>query len=904
MPTTGPLYTIILAGGKGSRMRSRERHKVCFEVGGVPAIVRAIEAYNLLGVAQNIVVVGEMAGQVLETVGRRFDNVVFAYQAEARGTGDAARCGLRALSGVEDRARILVVAGDKIIEGATLGRLLEHANQTSADLTLLVSPAATASEGAGRILFRPDGSPLGIVEAADVRLRACRDELRHALTSESDEDAARAAAAEIVARHLGPDATWRAVLGQPKAGDQEPAGPRREEWLVRLRDLPHDFHLAPETPRILATDAARSRFVNESVYLVRKGALRYGLDRMTTDNAQGEEYLTDAIGAVLSAADGRAPRYRASVLVVERAGEIMSFNNPEELLAIEERLRGQRERTLEALGDRLGESRYRSVDAWLALLPEPPAPAPSAEEVLRTYYGDDPALIAERRRHYRRVMLRFRDAFGGARRAVIVRSPGRINILGRHIDWQGGHCNLMAVDQEAILVASPRHDDRIEIRNVRPEAFPDVSISLARVVSQLDWDDWMSCVNGQELQRRLRRAAGEWGLYIEAALLRLQMEFRHQRLAGMDLCVDSNIPMAAGMSSSSALVVATAEAATALNGLDLAPRQFVNFCGEGEWFVGTRGGSADHAAMKFGSKGMVSHVKFHEFELVERVRFPATHRMVVCNSFVQAKKAAGARAAFNARVASYLLGVALVRKAFPPLAPLVRFVRDIEPERLGVPVARIYEVLRELPESISSEEARTLFGDDPETWARLKPHLSGTDSQGEYPVRGVMLYGIGECARACEAVECLRRSDMAAFGRLMNTSHEGERRFRVADDLSAEPCSSDISDAYLAGRIADLESDDPARVERAGLANQPGAYQCSTREVDALVDIAIRTPGVLGAQIAGAGLGGCAMVLAEEAAVVELERRLNALFYAKQGLPSGVYVCTPAAGSRVVAIES
>ena len=79
MATTDPLYTIILAGGKGSRMRSRDRHKVCFEVAGVPAIVRAIDVYNLLGVVQNVVVVGEMAGQVVETVGRRFGNVIFAY---------------------------------------------------------------------------------------------------------------------------------------------------------------------------------------------------------------------------------------------------------------------------------------------------------------------------------------------------------------------------------------------------------------------------------------------------------------------------------------------------------------------------------------------------------------------------------------------------------------------------------------------------------------------------------------------------------------------------------------------------------------------------------------------------------------------------------------------------------
>src|SRR5205823_299941 len=142
-------------------------------------------------------------------------------------------------------------------------------------------------------------------------------------------------------------------------------------------------------------------------------------------------------------------------------------------------------------------------------------------------------------------------------------------------------------------------------------------------------------------------------------------------LSGMDVVISSNIPVAAGMSSSSALVVATGEAAAALNNLDLMPRQFVNFCGEGEWFVGTRGGSADHAAMKFGSKGMVIHVKFHDFELLERVAFPASHRLVVCNSFVQAKKAAGARTVFNARVASYQLGLELVRLHFPQYAPFV-----------------------------------------------------------------------------------------------------------------------------------------------------------------------------------------------------------------------------------------
>src|SRR5262245_18039508 len=80
--------------------------------------------------------------------------------------------------------------------------------------------------------------------------------------------------------------------------------------------------------------------------------------------------------------------------------------------------------------------------------------------------------------------------------------------------------------------------------------------------------------------------------------------------------------------------------------------------------------------------------------------------------------------------------------------------------------------------------------------------------------------------------------------------------------------------------------------------------RCSTREIDTLVDIACQCPGVLGAQIAGAGLGSRAMVLTEAGAVAALKQRLDEHFYQPKGLPSGVYPCTPATGSCVVAVES
>jgi N-acetylgalactosamine kinase len=712
-----------------------------------------------------------------------------------------------------------------------------------------------------------------------------------------------------IVEHLPKAADVESILDgrtiPPIAWDRAAGRVDREVVLDLLTDLPRDFEISGGATRIAPAQALASLLRNESTYFVRKGALAFGLQHMSADNAQGEQYLTDAIGAILTARSDDGLRFRAGYVATQHPHDVMSYNNPEELLRISDYFQGRRQQTLSELQLQLGEATFRSVRAWLELFPAEGGPLPQVAAALADQYGSDPDLLAERHQAYRETLWRFLQEFGD-RPAIIVRSPGRINIMGRHIDYQGGCCNLMAVNQEVLMVVSPRDDDRIEVRNVRPDLFPAASISLGRLVSQLNWDDWLSCVNCAELERHLRASAGRWTIYIEAAMLRMQMAFRDRLLQGMDLVASGNIPVAAGMSSSSALVVSTAEAAAALHGLEVTPSQFVNFCGEGEWFVGTRGGSADHAAMKYGAKGTINHVKFHEFELLEQIQFPASHRMVVCNSFMQAKKAAGAKAAFNSRVASYALGVELVRLRFPQYAPLIRYVRDIEPEVLRVPAEKIYEILLSLPESMTAEQVRRMFRGQA-GWQQLAGHFERAAGDASYPVRGVMWFGIAECARARHAADCLRQQDMAELGRLMRISHDGERCFHVDDALQAEPYEADISDDRLHALMDDAISWELPRRERAELHRQPGAYRCSIREIDALVDIACRTPGILGAQIAGAGLGGCAMVLATATAVPDLTRRLEQLFYKPLGLEPGVNVCTPSAGSsllRIVARET
>ena len=118
-----------------------------------------------------------MAGQVIETVGRAFPNVLFAYQAEASGTADAARAGLRALRGSTPTPALLLAAGDRIIDPNILERLFDQFSSQGLDLALVASPGPLESDR-GRLVESADGELLAIVEDADIRQRQVFRDLR------------------------------------------------------------------------------------------------------------------------------------------------------------------------------------------------------------------------------------------------------------------------------------------------------------------------------------------------------------------------------------------------------------------------------------------------------------------------------------------------------------------------------------------------------------------------------------------------------------------------------------------------------------------------------------------------------------------------------------------------------
>jgi N-acetylgalactosamine kinase len=118
---------------------------------------------------------------------------------------------------------------------------------------------------------------------------------------------------------------------------------------------------------------------------------------------------------------------------------------------------------------------------------------------------------------------------------------------------------------------------------------------------------------------------------------------------------------------------------------------------------------------------------------------------------------------------------------------------------------------------------------------------------------------------------------------LMNISHDGDRVSRETSRQTWRRVSSDSADGPLAAW---------ARQEGRGadIAELSGDYGCSLPELDRIVDIARRQPGVEGAQLAGAGLGGCIMVLVQKTRTAELLKTLG-----EQGIRAEVF--RPIAGA-------
>ena len=222
--------------------------------------------------------------------------------------------------------------------------------------------------------------------------------------------------------------------------------------------------------------------------------------------------------------------------------------------------------------------------------------------------------------------------------------PGRIEVFGKHTDYAGGRSLLCCVGRGFHVVARPRSD---------------------RVVRLAD------AVLGAEASQTLSEEQeiggdGSWTAYPAAVLQRIARDFPGN-LRGADIAFASDLPRSAGLSSSSALIVAVFTALARVNVLEEHAAYRANIRGaedlagylgavenglsfgslDGGRGVGTFGGSEDHTAILCCRAGHVSQYSFLPVRREKEVAVPHDWTFVVGASGVAAEKAGGARELYN-----------------------------------------------------------------------------------------------------------------------------------------------------------------------------------------------------------------------------------------------------------------
>ncbi|HEX7041729.1 MAG TPA: sugar phosphate nucleotidyltransferase [Patescibacteria group bacterium] len=153
---------IVLAAGKGSRMKSMSSNKVTVTVAQKPLILHIIERLEALNLSPIVVVVG-FAKESIEEILK--DRVIYAEQKELLGTGHAALMGLKEVP--DDVTDLIVVYGDEFsYPKAKTEELIKKHISTDSGLTLLTINQSNPY-GLGRIVRDKNGKLIKIVEEKD-----------------------------------------------------------------------------------------------------------------------------------------------------------------------------------------------------------------------------------------------------------------------------------------------------------------------------------------------------------------------------------------------------------------------------------------------------------------------------------------------------------------------------------------------------------------------------------------------------------------------------------------------------------------------------------------------------------------------------------------------------------------
>lgn len=229
---------------------------------------------------------------------------------------------------------------------------------------------------------------------------------------------------------------------------------------------------------------------------------------------------------------------------------------------------------------------------------------------------------------------------------LLVRSPGRINIIGEHTDYNGGFVMPAAIDKAIYVAISKREDDEIHLFS---ESYQQFDISSVK---------------------NLKKSENSWANYILGVAD--QLKERGYKLGGFNFYIDGDVPLGAGLSSSAAVECATGFALDQLFSLSVPKMDIALIAQKAEQtFAGVNCGIMDQFASVFGKKDQAIMLDCRSMKHIYIPLKLDGYKLLLLNTNV---KHALADSAYNKRRAQCEQGVAWVKEHYPN----VNNLRDVD----------------------------------------------------------------------------------------------------------------------------------------------------------------------------------------------------------------------------------
>ncbi|ORX33774.1 ribosomal protein S5 domain 2-type protein [Kockovaella imperatae] len=487
----------------------------------------------------------------------------------------------------------------------------------------------------------------------------------------------------------------------------------------------------------------------------------------------------------------------------------------------------------------------------------------------------------------------FKTAYGDEP-AFIIRAPGRVNILGEHIDYSLFPVLPAAIEQDILMALRPRSGTkRVRLANVLLK-FKATSFEMTHQPSERGWHvDFVSPKDG-----------GGWDNYLKVALQEGLEEFfksgvdrNGKEPIGMDLLVSGTVPPGSGLSSSAAFVVASSIVFLVANGLTegVSKGDVVGMAMASEHRMGLRTGGMDQAASALCVSNAIIHLSF--YPSLKPVPLPLPSSLAVCiiNSVATHALTTGAPEQYNLRVVECIIATRLLCHAWgldqtPRLKGKVgdegriwlREALDLWEGGKGLSEVELYE-------KALGEVDRVLGNGYKGTQGWTREDMLAASGMEEAAFRETFL----------EFLE-IRATYFHLHRRLKHALEESLRVSKFsALCRSIEPSSSTSESDPILKQLGDLITQSHASCK--------DVYECTCDETDQLQQLCL-AQGALGARQTGGGWGGAVIALLPVSQVEGFLKRIKGSYEAyksltEEGVEQAAFATLPGSGAGIYQIQ-